>query len=758
MIDCTVHTTPEPLPAPTDIEAWGEVGPHRGDAAIASFAEDEAYDFKADYLALTAGMSTVETTGAPSLLVLHGPTAFPVVVDESKRPFIAAARVGQGKVLVTGHESYLYATTGDSKKLVVNAAAWMAPAGSTVGIDPSLATVAATFSGAGYVTKTIPPSDIGTVSIYVVRPYGTYTEQELEGIRQFVRNGGNLIVGGHAWYWAYTNPDKSILSAPVNKMLLDAGILVTGSSGISAGTDTVSQTPLPDLLNAWIAIDKLSAHAANAAPLPVEDVKLAIAVVEQAMTHVPLVYTPFYDHLSSFASSINFVITVAAPLKRDIQLVEAFSVRLLNKYAQELPPNQIEVNPSATNFPGVVPTSAARETISVVVNGDSTGRDLRFTAAGPSRPAWNSTGAYAPPGEVIKVRVPPAFIGAKLLVQIGAHTDTLWHKTSWYRSPQIVRTYALNAEEIQIASAFGGLIYVTVPRGSSVGPVPVAIEGAVRAPCYVHGTTTNAEWLAIRNHPAPWAELISRNMILTVPSAGIRTLNDPAAVMSLWDKAMDAAADLASIPRERERAERFVFDCDISAGYMHAGYPLMGPVGEVPTVVTPAKLASSAGWGQAHEVGHNHQWSDWRFDGTVESTVNLWSVYIMENVFGVLRSNAHSAIAPAKRQQRIQSFIAGGRQHATWVADAWLALELYLQLQEAFGWEPYKSIFADYYAIPSTSGPKTNQEKINEWVRRFSEKVGKNLGPFFTNWGFPVSQAVLDTIAVLPAWAENPMK
>lgn len=40
---------------------------------------------------------------------------------------------------------------------------------------------------------------------------------------------------------------------------------------------------------------------------------------------------------------------------------------------------------------------------------------------------------------------------------------------------------------------------------------------------------------------------------------------------------MDSAADLASLPtRSRPRAERVVLDVQISAGWLHSGYPIMG--------------------------------------------------------------------------------------------------------------------------------------------------------------------------------------
>ena len=79
----------------------------------------------------------------------------------------------------------------------------------------------------------------------------------------------------------------------------------------------------------------------------------------------------------------------------------------------------------------------------------------------------------------------------------------------------------------------------------------------------------------IRTRPAPWAELETGKVVLTLPSSVVRDLDDPADVMDFWDDVMDCCAELAAISPERERPERYVADVQISAGYMHAGYPIM---------------------------------------------------------------------------------------------------------------------------------------------------------------------------------------
>ena len=77
---------------------------------------------------------------------------------------------------------------------------------------------------------------------------------------------------------------------------------------------------------------------------------------------------------------------------------------------------------------------------------------------------------------------------------------------------------------------------------------------------------------------------------------------------------------------------------------------------------------------------------------------------------------------------------------------------MYAQMQQAFGWDAYRQVFATYRALPNDERPKNDDEKRDQWLVRFSRTVGRNLGPFFDAWGIPTSKAARDTIADLPVW------
>lgn len=402
------------------------------------------------------------------------------------------------------------------------------------------------------------------------------------------------------------------------------------------------------------------------------------------------------------------------------------------------PPESVQAHPAADDFPGAVPDSAPR--IDRVVTVDT------------SVPRWHSTGLYAAPGERITVRLAEPVVGRRLELRVGCHKDKLWAERikTWKRVPEITRTVPLNATVVEAANPFGGLIYVVVPRAGETGRVDVAISGGVAAPLFVLGSTDPESWReTLREAPAPWAELAGEKLILTLPSRNVRALDDPEAVVRFWDAVVTAQDELAAVT-DRSSPERIVLDRQISAGYMHSGYPIMAHLDQSGKVADMESLRSG-NWGLFHELGHNHQNRDWTFDGTGEVTCNLFSMYCFEQVCG-LPMEGHDAMKPGKREQRLRAHFAAGGTFEDWKSDPFLALLTYHQLVQAFGWEPFTAVFADYRSLSKDERPRDDDARRDQFLVRFSREVGRNLGPFFEAWGIPTTQAARDSLGDLPVW------
>ena len=105
--------------------------------------------------------------------------------------------------------------------------------------------------------------------------------------------------------------------------------------------------------------------------------------------------------------------------------------------------------------------------------------------------------------------------------------------------------------------------------------------------------------------------------------------------MDWWDQALSMEHELYGF-LPWPRVERAVFDAQISAGWMHSGYPFMAHDLSVPGVVNVSQMSEEGDWGMFHELGHNHQWMPSTLPGTTETGCNFASVHLMEDLVGVL--------------------------------------------------------------------------------------------------------------------------
>lgn len=107
------------------------------------------------------------------------------------------------------------------------------------------------------------------------------------------------------------------------------------------------------------------------------------------------------------------------------------------------------------------------------------------------------------------------------------------------------------------------------------------------------GETTQEEWKRrIQENPGPWGELATDNIILTVPTANLRALENPEPLLRLWDEVMQAVARLGAEPFPLRLPQRIVADVQISVG----GYPI--PLHADPSAFFSTAMQQAARRGQ----------------------------------------------------------------------------------------------------------------------------------------------------------------
>ncbi len=717
-------------------------------------APDRAPPWARDVAEILEGVQEIAAPGAlPGSVVAFGEQAFPVLLGGAggvKRvPLAAAARWGQGRALVVAHDAFTAARTlaiADSGAFLENALRWTAGTRveqavrvGTLGTDLGAVLTPRGFEvrrldGDGWIGRL---EDVDVVVLAGIGP----SPDERDALAKFVTGGGGLVASMCPWGWMQVTRATDLGQSGLQTLVLGAGLAFTEETVETTGAKGYVVAGTPGLaFHAEHAIDLLVATAGKKATGA--DLLQASLVAQQAIVVIPPDEKRIRGRVKAFLRdrAEHLVPTEREPLRADRPL-DRFLLAAQVGGLVRAGGKTVPAHPAAATFPGLPPRDAKVVSKAVEV-------DL-------SVPGWHSTGLYAAPGQSLTATMPTVSTTdgtcapPRLALRIGCHKDTLWHLDAWPRVPEITVERPFDGDAATLSCAFGGPVYVVVPEGAT-GRTTVTIAGAVEAPLYVLGTTTKDAWAKSRRAPGPWAELASSKVILSVPSDRIRDLVDPEPLMRSWDRVLDACARLAGLPAARQRPERFVSDVEISAGYMHSGYPIMTHLDAAERMVDPYLMGSKGDWGFLHELGHNHQSPDWTFDGTGEVTCNLFSLYVLELVYRVPWNAGHEALAAWTT--KASNHIRAGAPFSAWKADPFLALTMYIQLIRDFGWAPFLRVFADYRALPARERPANDDAKRDQWMTRFSRAVGKDLGPFFEAWGVPTSEAARASIAGLPDW------
>ena len=703
------------------------------------------------------GVTLVPKTGSPGPVGIWGNIAFPILSAASGREgnelaVAAAAGYGKGRIILFGHNSYLDGGAGgDHAKLIENCVKWVgAKEKPRIGLKGVKA--AGVFGGRGVKAeemKDLKKTALNDYDVIVLNAQGITDEKEGEEIVEWIKKGGGLIAGMTGWAFSQTSGGKDLATSHgLNLALMTTGVAFTDMSAFDQLRSFEARADLPRMMNAYEAITAIKKQREGGPALTAAEIQQGANAIQVAMAAQP----PGRNNLQSAVMAAlgdagpkqelpmeKKPLTQTANASARIRL--GMETRVLRLTATET----VAPHPAAEYFPGKVPDKAVRVTQEVKVD--------------PSIPGWTSTGLYAAAGETIQVTVPAAVADKGFAVRIGCHSDTLYHLDEWKRAPDITKSVALATAETKTASAFGGLIYIEVPgRAAGADTFSATVKGGVPAPLFMLGKDDDAKWNGeIKKRPAPWAELACDKMIVTCPTEVAHTINNPTQLMQFWKAVVEAQDDVTNQTAERKRPERIVSDVQISAGYMHSGYPIMVPTSAAPEMVTFTRL-KFPGWGFYHEIGHNHQRGDFTFDGTGEVTNNVIGMYCYEAVLKKDWLMGHPGITEDARKDHIKKIKASSAKFATWKSDPFLALTLYIQLVQEFGWESWRKYLYSFADDSFGPAPKTDDEKRDQFLVRYSKIANKNLGPLFDAWGIIVTSSAKTEAAKFGDWMPKGMK
>ena len=691
------------------------------------------------------GVTSVHGGVQPGRMVAFGPEAysithFPEGVDEG--PMIAAASWGAGRVLaVPDHQMLNMLQYGaDSGTFYVNGIGWLAD---STALDVAIVTTSAdvaTWLGTQGFTDVTSTNESGLAAalpaadVYVAGWLGTSEPQaNLDAIADFVTTGGGLFIAdygvGYQWWWG-----GPISDSIGNQLLREAGIGFT--SDFSWDTGTIDATNrAAGQVNADLLLDVLINGSTGYTSAELDE---AAGLLERIYDALPVDDPLALELDAAFLTAVSAITpTPATPVSDSFE--QAMLLRELT-LLEDLPLTDVVEHRSTAGCFGTVATAdRVTETVSI----DTT------------QVRWHSTGLYAAPGEIVTVTAPAAVIAEGFQIRISGHVDDISGRGSWDRMPRVSRVFPLDATSVEIASPFGGALYVDIGAAPTAANFDVTFADAVEAPHFVLGTTTDADWLVERDLPAPFAELESEHCTISLPSAMVDTVDDMEAVMTHWDSVVTHQDALANHGHLRAMAERINVDVQISVGLLHAGYPTQGPDWASTAIPDTETLDASGSWGWYHELGHEAQrrpdkswgWNNpYTFDGAVEATVNIFTSYAYDQLGQPSRGGWSWTGDRIAVMQRALDALATDDFASTGVGNK---LAMFLQLRDGFGWPIWTDVFTDYNN--ASTQPADEQAERDLFLNRWSEKAGHDLSGFMVDhWGL-VATPDAATLG-LPQW------
>ncbi|XP_063592925.1 uncharacterized protein LOC134770012 [Penaeus indicus] len=403
-------------------------------------------------------------------------------------------------------------------------------------------------------------------------------------------------------------------------------------------------------------------------------------------------------------------------------------------------------------FPGTVGSSTPRVTRKVTLDLSVLGQNRDFRMTVPKD--WQLTDLYLAEGDVCQVILPETLSEAQALqitVRIGAHTDWLQPNSPnvsnkyFRRMPKVSEVFDVKPGVNEIRSQYGGNLIFVFSEGENF-TVDVDITNVVEAPYYRYGQTSNAEWDTIKMKDAPQTLMESDKCVVVIATTDARGIASPGELMSRYDEIVEmlnyaAGFDESEMPPRGK--QWLVNDAQITAGSAHAGFPAMF----WRVYYNMADNRTPYDWVSWHELGHNYQQRPyWAGVYGVESTVNLFSLYIQEKLFNSDRLEEQNSYATAAdKVDNGMTFDEG---------DVWDQLVFLMEIKHAFpeGWEMFRQLNRTTRALSDDEAKyltEDHQRQIDHVYKNLSKSVGYDLVLTYDRWGLSLSQEAKDEIEQL---------
>ncbi|MEL7239600.1 MAG: M60 family peptidase N-terminal accessory domain-containing protein, partial [Planctomycetota bacterium] len=385
------------------------------------------------------GVETVARPGLPGRVAAFG-RAEPLLASPTDAAFLMAATTKTprgGRVVLFGHDGFLKSTEGDTPRLIDNAIALAA--GETA--EPRVAREW--------------PEKLQDVDVLVLPLAKIDTLLKARAVDEHLRRGGGLVTAGTGWGWQQIHAIKleqaTFKQFPGNALLRRYGLCLI--DGYTEGGTPFTPTPPHPWSHATAAIEQLD-------QLEEDDLRVA---TDSILAAAPFVPDAARRMLGSMLPEPAAAVKAVDPRQR---LLGRIALTLELSELAQLKPNAAAAHALAEDFPGV-PKGQHYISRRGSFPEERHRFDDRAIPRGPLPPAglWRTIG-YLAAGESSNIRYDRTMVG-HYVIQVGAHTDELFHLSKWKRSPRVTQRFELDPSgEMAIATPFGGPLYFVPKDGN----------------------------------------------------------------------------------------------------------------------------------------------------------------------------------------------------------------------------------------------------------------------------------------------------
>ncbi|ESO83632.1 hypothetical protein LOTGIDRAFT_236481 [Lottia gigantea] len=659
----------------------------------------------------------------PSTLVVLGDESRPILSNpQQKHVWIAVGELGRGRIAVVGHGGYITKinttsghTNPEIKHFNDNLKSWLVR---SENVDMK---EMKNF-------KNLTPESLKNAKIVICTGESNANVTDKE-ILEYIQNGGALLHAVCAWGWLQIRNTKNIHDIPLYEVLEEVGIIYTKGyfwlpkSGLHIAISKASESQHVIHALDHTHLDNCCSTLSQINDCPV---KVLQSVMKKSGEKV---------HKIISEKEHECIPSEKRPVSSSIGKSVMFLHDVLAKTG-----NGYKKMPGIDLFPGDFTEDPPLSDGRIIIESEI--------------PAAHPTGFYVRAGEEVELEiVTEESLNCGWEIQIGCHSDHLQTSNAMKRWPIITEKQKITQKNLKMKTPIGGLMYVWSPKMAS--KIIINVKNAIESPLFdLTQPETIINWKTNRQAPGLWADLGGHHIVFTLPAKSVGDLEDPTAVLESWDRVVCAHHHLRGTDPNSQRREWIVADVQPSCGYMHSGYPIVTHL----DVADPSKssfllnnktLLESGNWGLFHELGHNMQKPTWTFRGTGEVTCNIFTLHAMD-VIAQKSPWIHSWLegkVPKARQ-----FIRSSAGFSKWQSDPGIALFVYAQLYNQFGWSVYKKTFRQYEEQDMPPQLKTEEEKIDYWFETMSKFSEYNLAPLADLWSIPLSDTCREQLKVFPSF------